>query len=593
MLAEQKAQEEPAAAIAVPTADEIANRVVEIMNEQTAEEEPEEEYEAEELEETPAMPTAEEIATRVVELMNEQTADEEEPAEEEYEEEDDGVADLAAQIAERLKEEDFTQKIAFDTAGLTEEIINRLKEDGFTEMVTERLIHEGIAQNVELDTDELVAKLIEKLQAEGFTDRIAAQLKEETLGGEEEKFDSEALVEKLVERMKEEGFMQTAEFDSEALVQTIVERLTAEGFGQGVDFDTHTLSAHLVEQLKSEGFVQNSELDSEEMVAKITDRLKEDGFVQNVEFDSEEIIEKIVEQMKEEGFGRKAEVDTDEVAEKVTDKFTTSEEFVKRVAEYLKTDATFLATLKREETRREELAAAVVQPAPAPAPAPAPEQKVVREVIIVKEPEEEEPEEEDEEEEPLTVTSILSSKPKAPARKPAKPMTKQPAEPELTTRVKRSFTAKLIESEEDVKEYYSELKNEFLSYTKVASQLNWSNDRFTYKRETIAKICVRGRTLCLYLALNPDEFPESVYHQKFAGDTKMYEKTPMMIKIKSVVALKRAMRLVELLMERLQAIREEKPHVDYTLQFAYRNEQQLIAEGLVKTAIVEKSDLDF
>ena len=73
----------------------------------------------------------------------------------------------------------------------------------------------------------------------------------------------------------------------------------------------------------------------------------------------------------------------------------------------------------------------------------------------------------------------------------------------------------------------------------------------------------------------------------------MYEKTPIMIKIKSVVALKRAMRLVELLMERNQAIKEEKPHVDYTLQFAYRNEQQLIAEGLVKTAIVEKSDLDF
>ena len=203
-----------------------------------------------------------------------------------------------------------------------------------------------------------------------------------------------------------------------------------------------------------------------------------------------------------------------------------------------------------------------------------------------------EPEEEEPEEELETVTSIISGKTKAPSRKP-KPIVKQPAEPELTTRVKRSFTAKLIESEEDVKEYYSELKNEFLSYTKVASQLNWSNDRFSYKRETIAKICVRGRTLCLYLALNPDEFPESVYHQKFAGDTKMYEKTPMMIKIKSVVALKRAMRLVELLMERNQAIKEEKPHVDYTLQFAYRNEQQLIAEGLVKTAIVEKSDLDF
>ena len=382
--------------------------------------------------------------------------------------------------------------------------------------------------------------------------------------------------------MREEGFAQNAEIDTEALTQSIVERLKREGMVGGADIDTHTLSSHLVEQLRAEGFVQNTEFDPEEVVAQITERLKQDGIATNAAFDSDEIIARIIEQMKEEGFAQKAEVDTDEVAEKVSDKFTT-EDFAKRVAEYLKTDAAFLAALKREEdARREEVAIAAV-------PAPAPEPKVVREVIIQKyvEPEEEEPEEELE-----TVTSIISGKTKAPSRKP-KPIVKQPAEPELTTRVKRSFTAKLIESEEDVKEYYSELKNEFLSYTKVASQLNWSNDRFTYKRETIAKICVRGRTLCLYLALNPDEFPESVYHQKFAGDTKMYEKTPMMIKIKSVVALKRAMRLVELLMERNQAIKEEKPHVDYTLQFAYRNEQQLIAEGLVKTAIVEKSDLDF
>ncbi|MDE5896577.1 MAG: hypothetical protein K2H43_02045, partial [Clostridia bacterium] len=320
------------------------------------------------------------------------------------------------------------------------------------------------------------------------------------------------------------------------------------------------------------------------MVKMITEQLKEEGFA-NVGLDSEEIIEKIIEQMKEEGFAQKPEVDTDEVVAKVSDRFT-SEDFAKRVAEYLKTDAAFLAALKREEERREELAVAAVQPAPAPAPEP----KVVREVIIQKyvEPETEE----EDEEEPETVTNVVSAKSKAPAKR-SKSVVKPPVEPELTTRVKRSFTAKLIESEEDVKEYYSELKNEFLAYTKVASQLNWSNDRFTYKRETIAKICVRGRTLCLYLALNPDEFPESVYHQKFAGDTKMYEKTPMMIKIKSEVALKRSIRLVELLMERMQAIREEKPHVDYTLQFAFRNEQQLLAEGLIKTAIVEKSDLDF
>lgn len=166
-------------------------------------------------------------------------------------------------------------------------------------------------------------------------------------------------------------------------------------------------------------------------------------------------------------------------------------------------------------------------------------------------------------------------------------------ETELVTRYKRSFVAKIIESDEEIKQYYSSMKNRFLSYAKVSSQVSWSNDRFTYKRETVAKIGIRGKTLCLYLALNPDEFPSTVYHQKFAGDTKMYERTPMLVKIKSGVALKRAIRLIDLLMERNGAVEETREPVDYAAEYAYRTEEQLLAEGLIKTALIEKSDLDF
>ena len=168
-----------------------------------------------------------------------------------------------------------------------------------------------------------------------------------------------------------------------------------------------------------------------------------------------------------------------------------------------------------------------------------------------------------------------------------------PDDPALTTRFKRSFKAKIIESDEEVKNYYFDLKNAFLSYSRIASQVSWSNDRFAFAGDTIAKIGVRGRTLCLYLALNPDEFPSSVYHQRFAGDTKMYEKTPMMVKVKSGVALKRAIRLIEMLMENLGAVKEDRDPVDYSQEFSFRSEEQLLAEGLIKTAIVEKSDLDF
>lgn len=80
-------------------------------------------------------------------------------------------------------------------------------------------------------------------------------------------------------------------------------------------------------------------------------------------------------------------------------------------------------------------------------------------------------------------------------------------DPSLMIRYKRSFIAKITQSDEEVKMYYSDLKNAFLSYTKVRSQVSWSNDRFTRGRETLAKIGIRGKTLCVYLALNPDEFP--------------------------------------------------------------------------------------
>ncbi len=214
-------------------------------------------------------------------------------------------------------------------------------------------------------------------------------------------------------------------------------------------------------------------------------------------------------------------------------------------------------------------------PAPAPAPAPAPvEEEVAAAAVPAPAP---------------------APKPKpAPKPAPVRPVVVPVVtDPNLMTRYKRSFTAKIIESEEEIKEYYSTLKNELLSYSRVSSQINWSNDRYAYRGDTIAKIGVRGRTLCVYLALNPAEFPESTYHQKFAGDTKMYEKTPLMMKVKSGVALKRTLRLIELLMERVGAMKEEIEPVDYVSQYAFRSEEKLLEEGLIKTAIVEKSDLDF
>ena len=164
---------------------------------------------------------------------------------------------------------------------------------------------------------------------------------------------------------------------------------------------------------------------------------------------------------------------------------------------------------------------------------------------------------------------------------------------EMVTRYKRSFRAKIIESADAVKENYFALKNALLSYAGVNSQINWSNDRFFMAGETLARISVRGKTLCLYLDLDPAAYPASVYHQRAVGDTKQYEKTPMMVKVKSATALKRALQLVAILMERLDTVPIERAPVDYADEYAFRSQEELIQEGLIKTSLVEKSDLDF
>ena len=164
---------------------------------------------------------------------------------------------------------------------------------------------------------------------------------------------------------------------------------------------------------------------------------------------------------------------------------------------------------------------------------------------------------------------------------------------EMVTRYKRSFRAKIIESADAVKENYFALKNALLSYAGMSSQISWSNDRFFMAGETVARISVRGKTLCLYLDLDPAAYPASVYHQRAVGDTKQYEKTPMMVKVKSATALKRALQLVAILMERLGTVSIERAPVDYAEEFAFRSQEELIQEGLIKTSLVEKSDLDF
>lgn len=170
------------------------------------------------------------------------------------------------------------------------------------------------------------------------------------------------------------------------------------------------------------------------------------------------------------------------------------------------------------------------------------------------------------------------------------------AETGLVLRLKRSFEAKMKQSDESTKVFYDQIKNELVSYNKVKSTVSWHGDRFNLGRATVAKINICGKTLCLYVALDPTdpELKETVYHQKNVGDQKAYQATPFKIKVKSDMGAKKAVRLVGILADKIGATKKEGfVPTDYVEEFAYETTQELLEKGLIKQTQEKKIDFEF
>lgn len=146
----------------------------------------------------------------------------------------------------------------------------------------------------------------------------------------------------------------------------------------------------------------------------------------------------------------------------------------------------------------------------------------------------------------------------------------------------RSFISRIIQGSDEQKNYYGQVKTALLSYKKVNSNVAWGAERFNKGRETIARFKIRGKTLCLYLALDPKEFEYSVYHQVDVSDNKSMHGTPMMVKIKSPRGVKKAIRLIDAMLEKRDGVKRTVAERDYAAMYPYETIEELIEDGLVK-----------
>lgn len=152
----------------------------------------------------------------------------------------------------------------------------------------------------------------------------------------------------------------------------------------------------------------------------------------------------------------------------------------------------------------------------------------------------------------------------------------------------RSNLANIIQSEnETTKSFYNELKNYILSFKGVRARMSWRHESFNKGRQQLFKMKIRGKTICMYCALNPEDFDFNKYYHKTA-DAKVYEQVPMMVKVKSPGALKKAKKLVDAVMERFALVPNAKYVAeDFVALHPYERTQSLIDRGLIKILVPE------
>ena len=154
-----------------------------------------------------------------------------------------------------------------------------------------------------------------------------------------------------------------------------------------------------------------------------------------------------------------------------------------------------------------------------------------------------------------------------------------PSDDDLVNVLDRSFTSRLVQADDAVKDLYAIIKNELLSYKGVKSRVSWNYDTYNKGREKLVKLQVRGKTLVMYIALDPATLDAKYHHKDMSGISK-YKDVPTRFKIRSPRSVKYAKELIALLMQRLGATQGE---VDTTkLDLPYQTTEALLQIGLIR-----------
>ncbi len=152
---------------------------------------------------------------------------------------------------------------------------------------------------------------------------------------------------------------------------------------------------------------------------------------------------------------------------------------------------------------------------------------------------------------------------------------------QILYRYRKSYQSKLVQADGKIQDYYSTIKNALLHYRGVKARKSWNYEAYNCGRTQIAKIIPQGKTVNLYLGIDPAELAETKYGVEDVSEKKKFEATPLLVKIRGDRKLKFALELIEKICGETLALKpSKKPEQDYKIE--YMTQEQLLDAGLVK-----------
>ncbi|MDE6201154.1 MAG: hypothetical protein K2M47_05875 [Clostridiales bacterium] len=148
----------------------------------------------------------------------------------------------------------------------------------------------------------------------------------------------------------------------------------------------------------------------------------------------------------------------------------------------------------------------------------------------------------------------------------------------------RSLTAKIAQLSNKSKEWYSQLKNEMLSYNKVKVRMSWKRETFRIGRMTVAKFMVRGKTLSMLFPVEPASYAGTKFSVRDVSNMSSMADTPTMYRIRKERRCKFAKEMIADIMKELK-VYKNPAYEAQDFFIPYEGDMALMQRGLVKRVV--------